>query len=107
MELKYCECCGGLLLRQAGTGATYCSGCARRISELAPPREGKRRGRPPLALKRELEGDGDAVRFAEGEPTLGECATPELSLEAAADVAWAPRKLPGRVECEPAAWRRA
>jgi hypothetical protein len=49
MELKYCECCGGLLLRKAGSGASYCSGCAERMRELAPPRA-KRRGRPPKAL---------------------------------------------------------
>lgn len=48
MELKYCECCGGLLLRRVGSGASYCSDCAARVRELAPPR-GKRRGRPPKA----------------------------------------------------------
>ena len=48
MELKYCECCGGLLLRQAGTDATYCGGCAARVREMAAPRA-KRRGRQPKA----------------------------------------------------------
>jgi len=48
MELKYCECCGGLLLRQAGSGATYCTGCAALVREVARSRS-RRRGRPPKA----------------------------------------------------------
>jgi len=39
MELKYCECCGGLLLRRAGSGAMYCGECAVLIGDLAPRRE--------------------------------------------------------------------
>ena len=42
MELKYCECCGGLLLRRAGSGATYCSECAVLIGDLAPRRQRRR-----------------------------------------------------------------
>jgi len=46
LELKYCECCGGLLLRQAGGDAVYCGPCARKMSEMAvktivPRRRGK------------------------------------------------------------------
>lgn len=36
-ELKYCECCGGLWLRPAGGGQTYCVGCARQMAELPAP----------------------------------------------------------------------
>jgi Zn-finger nucleic acid-binding protein len=36
-ELKYCERCGGLWLRPAGGGQTYCMGCARQMAELPPP----------------------------------------------------------------------
>lgn len=28
MELKYCERCGGLWMRQTGSGDPYCPGCA-------------------------------------------------------------------------------
>lgn len=34
MELKYCERCGGLWLRPAGSGLTYCAGCAAQMAEL-------------------------------------------------------------------------
>lgn len=47
MELKYCECCGGLLLRPAGTETIYCAGCAAHVRELAPPRTRKRGERGP------------------------------------------------------------
>jgi hypothetical protein len=38
-ELKYCERCGGLWLRPAGGGQTYCVGCARQMAELPAPSE--------------------------------------------------------------------
>lgn len=61
MELKYCECCGGLLLRRAGSGATYCGDCAVLVGDLAPRRERKRveratpsgEGRPEAGLRLE------------------------------------------------------
>jgi uncharacterized Zn finger protein (UPF0148 family) len=40
MELKYCECCGGLLLRRSGEIVTYCSGCEKKLAELAAPAAG-------------------------------------------------------------------
>jgi hypothetical protein len=45
MELKYCELCGGLLLRRAGSAALYCADCAVLISDLAPRRPAGKRGR--------------------------------------------------------------
>jgi hypothetical protein len=36
LELKYCERCGGLLLRRAGLNITYCAPC-RRIQRALPP----------------------------------------------------------------------
>lgn len=77
MELKYCECCGGLLLRPAGTGAIYCAGCAARVRELAPPRMPKRRGRPPKttlpqveasALESSFTGEIQAVSATQASP---------------------------------------
>ncbi len=38
MELKYCECCGGLLLRSVGTEAVYCARCREQLQALAPRR---------------------------------------------------------------------
>lgn len=73
LELKYCERCGGLWLRQEGTAGAYCASCSRAVAELPPakfpparavePECGDdpaseppaRRGRPPLFLMRTLE----------------------------------------------------
>jgi len=35
MELKYCECCGGLLIRPAANSAVYCFGCFRKMAQVA------------------------------------------------------------------------
>lgn len=56
MELKYCECCGGLLLRPAGTETIYCAGCAARVRELAPPRARRHRERGPTLPQAEACG---------------------------------------------------
>jgi hypothetical protein len=48
LELKYCECCGGLLLRRTGEGVVYCGPCARRMSDLPeakPVGKGTRKAR--------------------------------------------------------------
>ena len=37
-ELKYCERCGGLWLREVGAEAAYCGRCLWRMRELPPPR---------------------------------------------------------------------
>jgi hypothetical protein len=53
MELKYCEHCGGLWLRECGAGV-YCERCQRAIDEL--PTAKKRPGKvmlpvhPPTAI---------------------------------------------------------
>ncbi len=49
LELKYCECCGGLWLRRKGAVAIYCRACIRDMAVLplrrepspAPPRKPK------------------------------------------------------------------
>ena len=67
VELKYCERCGGLFLRVAGAGVTYCAGCALRLgtepelAEMIGParRRRSRRGRLGKGVKageRELQG---------------------------------------------------
>jgi hypothetical protein len=37
VELKYCERCGALWLRECG-GGVYCDNCAPKVAELPPPR---------------------------------------------------------------------
>jgi uncharacterized Zn finger protein (UPF0148 family) len=34
LELKYCERCGGLLLRRTGDAVVYCGSCAKSVNEL-------------------------------------------------------------------------
>ncbi|HVP43479.1 MAG TPA: hypothetical protein VMS96_08590 [Terriglobales bacterium] len=38
LEPKYCELCGGLWLRIAGSSPVYCSRCSPQIAALAPIR---------------------------------------------------------------------
>ena len=38
LELKYCEQCGGLLLRRAGHDVVFCDPCARRVEDMPAPR---------------------------------------------------------------------
>ncbi len=44
LELKYCERCGGLLLRESGDSAVYCGSCARALSEMPVPERRERKG---------------------------------------------------------------
>ncbi|HKI27053.1 MAG TPA: hypothetical protein VKA07_12050 [Candidatus Sulfotelmatobacter sp.] len=37
MELKYCEHCGALWLRECGAGVVYCETCQPRIADLPLP----------------------------------------------------------------------
>jgi uncharacterized Zn finger protein (UPF0148 family) len=39
LELKYCEQCGGLLLRRTGEAVVFCASCARRVKELPVARK--------------------------------------------------------------------
>ena len=77
MELKYCECCGGLLLRRAGSQANYCVGCALLINDLAPRKEGRRRAEAG-------SGDGRVI-VRLGDQAVAESGGHGISLEAAVD----------------------
>lgn len=46
VELKYCEHCGGLWIRERGAGVVFCERCKGRIDEL--PMQRKRPGRARL-----------------------------------------------------------
>jgi len=71
VELKYCERCGGLWLRECGEGAVYCNDCAGKVADLPLPK--KRRIKMPvrqrslveryddLANERDLEAAGGAA----------------------------------------------
>ena len=39
VELKYCEHCGGLWVRERGTGEVYCEKCQPKVAELPVPKK--------------------------------------------------------------------
>ncbi len=49
MELKYCEHCGGLWVRECGAGVIYCDRCQAKVADLPAPR--KRKGRLILPVR--------------------------------------------------------
>ena len=66
-ELKYCERCGGLWLRPAGGGQTYCASCARQMSELPRP-----------SGERETLEEKENPRWAEGCSANDEDSRPDM-----------------------------
>ena len=51
VELKYCEHCGGLWLRECGAGVVYCPNCQPKVADLPVPRK-KRPQRVMLPVRR-------------------------------------------------------
>lgn len=39
VELKYCEHCGGLWVRERGAGVVYCDNCQPKVAELPAPKK--------------------------------------------------------------------
>jgi len=73
LELKYCERCGGLWVRECGAGVVYCDHCQRNVAELpaATMRKAGRRARLRLPVQRssamdEIPGDGMEFEAAGG-----------------------------------------
>jgi hypothetical protein len=48
VELKYCEGCGGLGIRECGGGRVYCDDCTRKLAELAVSKTASRRPTLPV-----------------------------------------------------------
>jgi len=53
LELKYCERCGALWLRERSTGGVYCSACARETADF--PRCERKISRPQLPTNGNLK----------------------------------------------------
>lgn len=51
LDLKVCEGCGALWLREAATKGIYCRHCASRLAEFPAPRGKHRGGRKPRLLR--------------------------------------------------------
>ena len=39
VELKYCEHCGGLWVRERGAGVVYCDACQPKVADLPAPKK--------------------------------------------------------------------
>jgi ribosomal protein L37AE/L43A len=63
MELKYCEHCGGLWVRERGTGIVYCDKCQSKVADLPAPR--KRRTRLILPVRAHTAVEQYAVEMNE------------------------------------------
>ena len=70
VELKYCEHCGGLWVRQSGAGEVYCDSCRPKVADLPVPKKPSGRiilpVRPHTAVEDyefEIEDEDDAGDF--------------------------------------------
>jgi hypothetical protein len=55
VELKYCEHCGGLWVRECGAGTVYCEKCQRKVADLPAPKTKARRPALPVRPHTEVE----------------------------------------------------
>ena len=65
MELKYCEHCGGLWLRECGAGTVYCGNCQLSVADLPIPKKKPQRVTLPVRRRTavddyEIEADREA-----------------------------------------------
>jgi len=66
VELKYCERCGGLWLREKGCQDVYCSPCVPKMAEFAVAKVRKRRARLPVGRGIDLHGVEESELCLEG-----------------------------------------
>jgi hypothetical protein len=69
MELKYCEACGGLWVRECGAGVVYCEKCQPKVDEL--PFQKKRPGRVRLPVGPERQHPFDVGEDSEDVEAAG------------------------------------
>ncbi len=67
VELKYCERCGGLWVREPGTGVVYCDDCLPKVADLPIPKKKPTSARLPVRPRAAVEncefGDEEAADF--------------------------------------------
>ena len=63
LELKYCERCGSLCLRECGGGQIYCDNCLPMVAELPPPY--RERTSPQLPVGPRAFIDDDEIDFSD------------------------------------------
>ena len=55
VELKYCEHCGGLWVRECGAGVVYCANCQAKVADLPIPKKKLRRPTLPVGRRTLVE----------------------------------------------------
>jgi len=55
MELKYCEHCGGLYVRERGAGVVYCGKCLPRVADLPIPKKKPGKIKLPVQVHASVE----------------------------------------------------
>jgi hypothetical protein len=68
MELKYCEHCGGLWLRECGAGVVYCGNCEPKVADLPIPK--KKPHHVTLPVRRRTAVDDYEIEADRGTPDL-------------------------------------
>lgn len=63
VELKYCEHCGGLWVRERGAGVVYCGKCQALVADLPIPKKRPRGAELPVRRKSEVERYGRERRY--------------------------------------------
>ena len=58
VELKYCEHCGGLWVRERGAGTVYCEKCQPKVADLPAPKMKRRRPALPVRPSTTVEDYG-------------------------------------------------
>jgi len=81
MELKYCEHCGSLWLRESGAGVVYCESCRPKVDDL--PLSKKRPARIILPVQRRTVVEGYEFDSGDDDPDDGD----EIDFDAMGGVA--------------------
>ncbi|MFZ0958735.1 MAG: hypothetical protein WAN60_20505 [Candidatus Sulfotelmatobacter sp.] len=96
VELKYCEGCGGLGIRECGGGQVYCNDCLRKMAELPVSQTPSRRPILPVGRRSTL-GDSavsvgpDSNQPGSDEPDSDDSGSEDLDAMAAAATRFAMR----------------
>jgi hypothetical protein len=94
LELKYCERCGGLLLRRTGGAVVYCQSCAKSLSELPVMRKVEK-----VAVRK--KGTTLASRGLEIVKTVEGCEDPSMSREGTAALGTTAGEVTNKKEPQP------
>jgi len=61
VELKYCEHCGGLWVRECGAGVVYCENCQAKVADLPIPKKKPSRITLPVGRRTLVEDCGREI----------------------------------------------